>query len=320
MVLSLTPRELVAQLVVLPRDAGTGRLALPRSLASVLSQPARSYGDRAQGVIEYRLLGALAVSGWSLRRGLAAALLLGWPGLARSQAGLVQSGVLKRAYATLRDAGLWEERVVRVAGRGCSLVRLSPRSRELLGEAGVTCIESEWERMERAHRGKTESQLPHTAACCAFAYHARRYGYRTKLAPEVAGPSEPDVVLARLSDERRFYVEVQRRGGELTKRRVKWINLAGLQGFVAVCGERHADAERYREEAKSLGLAGGYLTDLSTLHWADLCGEPGDLPAGKTPYAVGGAVGDSREALPLDVWTHYWVGAQDPQPYDPAHD
>ena len=320
MAFSLLPRELANHLAVLPRDSATGRLALPAPLAGVLPAPERNRGDAAEGLMVYRLLGALGLSGWSFRPALVDAMLLNWPGLARHPLSATDNGVFKRAFARLRLADLWEERVVRVAGRPCALVRLTSHGRELLVQAGVACVESEWERMESAHRGDTEVQAPHTAACCVFAYHARRHGYRSELAPGMAGRApgraEPDVAVLRTADERRIYVEVQRRGGDAGKRRIKWINLAGLQGFVAICGERHADARRYFAEASSARLPGGLVTDLCSLRWAEVCGDVSDLPDDALLPLIGGACGRFKNELPQDLWTHQWAGAQNLQPYD----
>jgi hypothetical protein len=316
---SLLPRELAGQLATLPRDAATGRLALPAPLAEALPSPARNRGNGAEGLMAYRLLGALGISGWTLRLALVDALLLGWPELARDPQAAGDSGLFKRAFARLRSEALWEERTVRVAGRPAVLVRLAPRGRELLVKAGVACSESEWERMASAHRGDSEKQTPHTAACCIFAYHARRYGYRSELAPRLDGGSraEPDVALLRVADGRQIYVEVQRRGGDAGKRQVKWINLAGQQGFVAICGERHADARRYAEEARAARLAGGLVTDLCSLRWSEVSGDASDLPPDFLLPSVPGACGSLKGELPQDLWTHQWAGEQQLVRYDP---
>jgi hypothetical protein len=314
--ISMLPREVVNQVALLPRDPRTGLLGLPASLADKLTPiEHRDRGDDAQGLVEYRLLGALALSGWSLRRALVAVILTGWP-RRRATATPLENGTFKRACARLRSAGLWEEAVVWIAGKPCILVRLTPSGHDRLAAAGIACLESEWQRMEVAHNGHGENQLPHTGACCAFAYHARRHGYRTELVPRLPGPSEPDVLLVR-SDDKRFYAEVQRRGGAASKRRAKWVNLAALQGFVAICAERPADAARFATEARVARLPGGFVTDLASLHRAESSADGGDEQAGRGAQPPTPGDGVSEGPNIVDVWTHYWWGAQGLRPYDP---
>jgi hypothetical protein len=268
---NLLPRELADRVGFLPRDASSGLLGLPASLAGRLSLPrSRDLGNRAQGLVEYRLLGALAIAGWSYRRALVDALLTGWPRPdGRPTATPFENGTFKRAFARLVAEGLWEECQIYLNGRPHILVRLTPLGRELLVEEGVACVESEWERMAAAHNGHGEGQLPHTAACCVFAYHARRLGYRTELVPKVSGPAEPDALIAR-AGEQPWYVEVQRRGGEPAKRCIKWLNLAELQGFAAICAERPGDARRFAKEAQAARIRLGYVTDLASLRQTEL--------------------------------------------------
>jgi hypothetical protein len=103
-------------------------------------------------------------------------------------------------------------------------------------------------------------------------------------------------LLARAADKRRIYVEVQRRGGDPNRRRAKWANLAALQGFVAVCAERAADAKRFYEEVRSARLPGGLVTDIAALYRSELLDDkPGHLE---------------------DVWTHAWTGSGALHPYD----
>ncbi|MBP7961455.1 MAG: hypothetical protein KBG20_03795 [Caldilineaceae bacterium] len=230
----------------LPSDPHTF-LGLPAALAPHLSTVKRAT-RRPQPWTEYRLLAALALSGWSFRYGLGAD---------------PNSGQTKRAFHQLTSAGLWEEQRVRITVNAV-LVRLTPLARSLLTEVGLTPVESEWERMERLHRGDTSTQLAHTAAVCTFAHHARTFGYDAQVCPDVDGPAEPDVLLVK--DEETLFVEVQRRGGEPWRRVAKWHNLARLQGEVLLCAETPAQAHRFAQEARvHAGASQGRFTDLVSL-------------------------------------------------------
>jgi len=132
-------------------------------------------------------------------------------------------------------------------------------------------VESEWERIERLHRGDTSRQLRHTAAICAFAYHARKRGYDTLVCPQVEGLAEPDILLT--NGDEILYVEVQRQGGERWRRAAKWRNLLRLQDEVILCTATPQQAIRYAAEAQFIGADRGRITDLATL----LRDDPDDL-------------------------------------------
>jgi len=92
----------------LPSDPHT-YLDLPAALAPHLSTVKRAT-RRPQPWTEYRLLAALALSGWSFRYGLGTD---------------PNSGQTKRAFRQLTSAGLWEEQRVRITVNAV-LVRLTP--------------------------------------------------------------------------------------------------------------------------------------------------------------------------------------------------
>ena len=234
-------------------------LGLPPPLVDHLSTVQRAVAPprMPRPWVEYRLLAVLALSGWSLRFSLMSQE-------AEARNILPISGTLRRAAAYLTTSGLWQSATVRVAGSPTILVRLTDLGRSLLTEVGLEPVESEWERMERLHRGDTSTQLAHTAAVCTFAHHARTFGYDAQVCPDVDGPAEPDILLTK--DEKTLFVEVQRRGGEPWRRMAKWHNLALLQGEVLLCAETPAQAHRFAKEARvHAGASQGRFTDLISL-------------------------------------------------------
>ena len=113
-----------------------------------------------------------------------------------------------------------------------------------LHERQLVDLESTWdgqvrraERVGAADRAQVavrgDEQLRHTAAICAFAYHARKRGYDTLVCPQVEGLAEPDILLT--NGQESLYVEVQRQGGERWRRAAKWRNLLRLQDEVILC-------------------------------------------------------------------------------------
>ena len=203
---------------------------MPAPLATVLT-PVKRYRHTAPSHasvnrLEHEFLAALALSGWSMRVALAEAVNHG-KDLDR------RSGSFKLAWRQLEQAGLWQAVLVRAGQRRLALVRLTETGKALLAQVGVTAVASEWEQIEARHRGGGAGQIRHTAAICAFLYHARRNGYTTEPCPiiEGAGNAEPDAGIE--NDEEQLYVEVQGRGGEAWRRADKWRNLYRLQGRVA---------------------------------------------------------------------------------------
>ena len=142
----------------------------------------------------------------------------------------------------------------------------------------MTVVASEWAQIEARHRGGGAGQIRHTAAICAFLYHARRNGYDTEPCPiiEGAGNAEPDAGIENAEEQ--LYVEVQGRGGETWRRADKWRNQYRLQGLVAtlapaqtgrcsagVCADTPILAESLAREAQLAGIPIGYLTNLTEL-------------------------------------------------------
>ncbi|MGA1372756.1 MAG: hypothetical protein ACO3Z6_14230 [Pseudomonadales bacterium] len=261
--------ELKAALSQLPTDEDAPN-RVPEPLSFHLSQRKRVARTRLNlPWTEYRLLAALALSGWSLRYGLIQAE-------AAMQGQHPRNGTFIRAGAHLEKAGLWQVMTVRL-NASVSLVQLTPLGRQLLTEIGVTPVYSEWEELQQRHRGG-QGQRHHNAAICLFAYHARLRGYEVRLCPNADGQAEPDVQLER--DGELLYVEVQGRGGEIWQRTEKWWNAYRLQGESAICTVTPAQAIRYAEEAQRAGVPRGRVTNLETLYL--------DAPA--------------------SLWTHEWKG------------
>lgn len=179
-----------------------------------------------------------------------------------------KEGSIKRTVRRLEECA-WLRKTIRTVGT-YALVRLSPEAKERLRQVGLEAVESEWERIERLHRGDVVQQQKHTAALCAFAWQARRRGWSTQVCPTLDDPfAEPDILLCR-GDER-VYVEVQRRGGSSYNhnRMAKWSNLARIQGFVAVCLMTPEALHYTQRELSSLHHRRMLLTDLHTLRYAE---------------------------------------------------
>lgn len=279
----MTYEELAEQLRGLP----WGESGVPKPLATVLVPPRtrqRLIAGEPPGRLEFLLLAALGISGWSARVDLVQAL--------NGDRGLQpRSGSYRRAVGRLDESGLWVTHIASFGYRKIALVRLSERGAGLLQEAGVPVVASEWERTEQAHAsrgdaGRREAQgmTLHTAAICTFLHHARLRGYTTEACPagESDNPAAPDAAIARF--ELRINTEVQRHGGEAYRKAQKWRNQERLQGFVAICAVTPAWAIRLARQAQDQGVARGAATDLGTL-------------AGRAPAAL---------------WTYRWLS-----PYSP---
>lgn len=262
---------LADQLRWLPQD-GSDPTGVPRALATVLTPvtryrrtlPTRTPANR----IEYELLAALALSGWSLRVALTEAV--------NFHRGLdPRSGVYKQAWTRLTAAGLWDCQVARLGGqRGwqLALVRLTDAGWDRLAQVGVNAIESEWDTILARHSGDATRQLPHTASLITFLYHARRHGYSSEPCPILphAGRAQPDALITDTHGS--LYVEVQGRGGEIWRRRQKWANQVALQGQVALCAETPSAALRLAREAQQAGIRHGQATDLRSLAQSQMTG------------------------------------------------
>jgi len=238
-----------------------GAAGVPEPLAPLLMRDqlrAKRSGGLPVGRVEYQLLAALGLSGWSVRADLVQAVNL--------HKGLrPRSGTYLAAFRRLAEAGLWTTYETSFSQRKLTLVRLTPLGWQLLAETGLVVLASEWELIEALHSGDTARQMAHTAAICAFLHHARVRGYATVACPTdpAFGMAEPDVAIAR--DGERTYVEVQGRGGVPWRKAAKWRHQADLQGYAAICALTPAWARRLAAEAQIAGVEIGYVTDLATL-------------------------------------------------------
>ena len=184
----MTYEELAELLCGLPWGEG----GVPKPLAAVLVPPRarqRLIAGEPPGRLEFLLLAALGISGWSARLDLVQAL--------NGDRGLQpRSGSYRRAVGRLDESGLWVTHIASFGYRKIALVRLSERGAGLLQEAGVAVVASEWERAEQAHasrgdagRGGEHGMTLHTAAICTFLHHARLRGYTTEACPAVGDPA-----------------------------------------------------------------------------------------------------------------------------------
>lgn len=260
-----------------------GRSGVPEPLTAyipVASQRQRADGGSAR--VAFELLGALALSGWSVRQDLLTVV-----GCQREIKG--KSWAYIQAWRTLTGAGLVGAYAARFGGRPVILTWLTDLGRTALSAAGVRVVPAEWEIITAQHRGaQGGAQHQHTAAICMFLSHARRRGYATAACPPAPSYAEPDALIEQAGQ--RTYVEVQRRGGERYKHVAKWRNQLALQGFVAICTEFAAQTPAFIREAQELAQARGVITDLGTL---------------------------AGEHAPL--WTHCWLSASAPAvPLDPS--
>ena len=236
----------------------------------------RHHPDGGIARITFQLLGALALSGWSVRRDLL--------GVVNSIHRINESSYpYKQAWRTLTGAGLVGAYAARFGGRPVILTWLTDLGRTALIEAGVPVVPAEWETITAQHRGAQEvNQHQHTAAICMFLSHARRRGYATTACPPAPSYAEPDALIEQAGQ--RIYVEVQRRGGVRHKHVAKWRNQLALQGFVAICTEFASQTPAFIREVQELAQARGVITDLATL------------------------AADSQ----ANLWTHCWPSAWAP--------
>ncbi len=172
------------------------------------------------------------------------------------------SGSLKRLIQTMVEKGLLKDEVLALRSDGLdtrlSVLTLTDTGRDLCRALGWHVHESELERLYRLHEG--ERQQAHTCAVLAFAYQARRRGWRAEVLPPVPGDTAaaPDVLVEK--DGERIYVEVEL-GADKHR---KWQNLADLQGFVALCAPTAKHRMALSAECRLAKLP-GRATDLETL-------------------------------------------------------
>lgn len=160
---------------------------------------------------------------------------------------------LRKIFDKMRDYGYFYGETLAVAGLKIGLLRLTPEGAAMYkAVTGEEPVETEWERLERLHRG--DEDTAHAAACLVFALQARWRGYQTTLLPELqeTGKARPDFVVEK--DGERLAVEV-----ELSQKDniVKWRNLAALNGGrVAFCAGTQARRERLTGDCKLAKIPG----------------------------------------------------------------
>ena len=162
------------------------------------------------------------------------------------------SSSLRKIFENMRGYGYFYGETLAAVGLNIGLLRLTPEGAAMYkAVTGNEPVETEWERLERLHRGSEDTA--HAAACLVFALQARWRGYQTTLLPELhAGKARPDFIVER-GDER-LAVEV-----ELSTKDniVKWRNLAALNGGrVAFCAGTQARRERLAGDCKLAKLPG----------------------------------------------------------------
>lgn len=279
----MTRDELLTRLLRLP----WGEDGVPAPLNDAIGVSRRRYrliAGEPPGRLEFLLLAALAISGWSARIDLIQVI--------NNRRGLQpRSGSYRRAIEQLDKSGLWITQIASFNYRKIALVRLTERGVKLLQDAGVPVVPSEWERVEQQHwiyRDRCEMTM-HTAAICTFLHHARLRGYETEACPTVDHPlARPDALAARPG--LKIYVEVQNRGGTTWRKAAKWRNQADWQGFAAICALTPNWALRLARQAQAAGVTRGLVTDLSTL----------------------------VTQAPATLWTHRWLSLYSPP--EPAPD
>lgn len=170
-----------------------------------------------------------------------------------------RAGSIRRLFEQdLLEAGLIQSQVLPTFRRHrLTVVRLTPRGRDLCAGFGWPLAESEWERMLARH--SADSQPRHTGAVLTFVHHARLRGWKTQALPPLDSPVFfPDVLVEK--DGRQMYVEV-----ELGSRKLpKWRNMQAAQGFVALCAKTPDSRRSLIQECRRVNAA-GLATDLASL-------------------------------------------------------
>ena len=183
------------------------------------------------------------------------------------------SGSLGKLLENLKDYGFLVDDMhalgISKNGFGLLIYRLTPAGEVLYQTiTGQPAVESEWSKLIRLHEGARFTE--HTAACLAFAVHARRCGWSVEMLPTVEGHAVPDVLVSR--ENERTYVEVEINTNDKLS---KWKNLAELNGgFAAVCARTFEAGEKLGAFCKTNGIKLGLSTDLATLFEAGYYGAP----------------------------------------------
>lgn len=194
---------------------------------------------------------ALIASGISLR--IEAQRFLAW-----RENCTEKTSSIRKVFERLEKVGLLEGECVRVHTAKTKFLWLTKLGQRVAEICRFDLRETDYQRMLRLHGGK--AQKKHAAETATFAYQARKRGFMAAVMPDVGGPAEPDVIIARKEGETPVYVEVET--GD--KRDPKWQNMVDLQGFVAVCSVTEIQQERIIAEIKELGLP-GRATNLEAL-------------------------------------------------------
>jgi hypothetical protein len=151
-----------------------------------------------------------------------------------------------------------------------SLTRLTDIGHKVCAEMGLKTVESEWDQMIRGHNGL---QFPrHTLGVLAFAYQARRRGWKVVLLPYTGTPVEPDLLVSRKDDEP-IYVEFETKA---RARGEKWYKNRLWNTYVAVATFTASIRRALVQECKEVPVR-GLATDLQTLVQQDKLGVPGSL-------------------------------------------
>jgi len=140
-------------------------------------------------------------------------------------------------------------------------IRLSTSGKKYCESLGWPVVENEWERLLRLHCADT--QIRHTGAVMAFAYQARRHGWKIQVLPQTGIANfYPDAVVEK-GDER-HYVEVELG----TRKQGKWLLALRCQGYVALCARTPIRRASLINECIDVGVY-GIANDLLTLAKSD---------------------------------------------------
>jgi hypothetical protein len=176
-----------------------------------------------------------------------------------------RSGSLRRVMDEMIEKKILESTTLSMGSPKTSLkvVRLSEKGEQVYRELFKSDPqENDWARLIRLHEGDKNTE--HTLAVLTFGVHARKYGYYTRVIPDVDGNAVPDIWIAR-SDEA-LHVEVELGNKDHV---TKWKNLAALnEGRVAICTSVPRLRERYVGDCKldeSGVIKSGVATDIEML-------------------------------------------------------
>jgi len=232
----------------------------PRSMDYLLSEFRR---DRRQRLLQ--ALATVAMSGCSVTAELCE--------LMENDLGLMPGNHSVRNTLTkdLSATGLAITETCRFIGPSkMGLIRLSEVGRKVCAEMGVQTVDSEWDQMIRGHNGL---QFPrHTLGVLAFAYQARRRGWKVVLLPYTGTPVEPDLLVSQKDDEP-IYVEFETRA---RSRGEKWYKNRLWNTYVAVATFTVAIRRALVQECKEVPVR-GQATDLQTLAQQERLGALGNL-------------------------------------------